>query len=498
VAEATAQLSWGEPRAPGWRALALGDVAKLQAGYAFKSSWFAPAGVRLLRGTNIEPGRTRWIDVVYLSQSHASEFASYALVEGDIVIAMDRPIISSGLKLARINGEDVPALLLQRVGRFRCGPDIDAGFLFQYLRSPAFLNHIDAQSTGTQLPHISATDIETSPLSLPPLDEQKRIVTKLEALQIRSRRAREALEAVPPLLEKLRQSILAAAFRGDLTKEWRAKHPDVEPATELLKRIRVERRKKWEQAELAKMTAKGKVPGDERWKARYKEPAPVDASGLPQLPGTWCWASVEEVSLVGGGLTKNAAQRAAGVEVPLVSVAAVQLRKIVIDDISSIRASVDDGDNGQLLRGDVLIVEGNGSLSHIGRVAIWNAEVEAARHQNHIIRVRPVMLSSEYVLEWLASPLGRAVIVRRATSASGLYTLSISKVEQLPIPIAPDEEARAVPASLDASIGRLATMAQASFAFRERLSALDRSILSCAFRGDVVFRREAKPVRAPL
>lgn len=52
-----------------------------------------------------------------------------------------------------------------------------------------------------------------------------------------SRRAREALDAVPPLLEKLRQSILAAAFRGDLMKDWRAKHKDVEPATELLKRI---------------------------------------------------------------------------------------------------------------------------------------------------------------------------------------------------------------------------------------------------------------------
>src|SRR6185503_10682565 len=123
-----------------------------------------------------------------------------------------------------------------------------------------------------------------------------RIVTKLEALQARSRRAREALDAVPPLLEKLRQSILAAAFRGDLTKDWRSKHEDVEPASELLKRIRIERRKKWEEAELAKMKAKGKAPTDDKWKAKYKEPEPVDATGLPELPEGWCWASVDDVT----------------------------------------------------------------------------------------------------------------------------------------------------------------------------------------------------------
>ncbi|MBL0194236.1 MAG: hypothetical protein IPQ09_08430 [Myxococcales bacterium] len=144
--------------------------------------------------------------------------------------------------------------------------------------------------------HLGADRMSSWPTALPPLNEQRRIVAKLESLQARSRRARAALDAVPPLLEKLRQSILAAAFRGDLTKDWRAKNRDVEPASELLKRIRVERRKKWEEAELAKMTAKGKAPRDDAWKGKYKEPEPVDATGLPELPEGWCWASVEEVT----------------------------------------------------------------------------------------------------------------------------------------------------------------------------------------------------------
>ena len=64
-----------------------------------------------------------------------------------------------------------------------------------------------------------------------PLAEQRRILAKLEALQAHSRRAKEALDQIPALLDLYRQSVLAAAFRGDLTRDWRAQHPDVEPAS---------------------------------------------------------------------------------------------------------------------------------------------------------------------------------------------------------------------------------------------------------------------------
>jgi len=135
-----------------------------------------------------------------------------------------------------------------------------------------------------------------------PLNEQKRIVDKIEELQARSRRAREALETVPDLLEQLRQSILAAAFRGDLTKEWRKRQAgDLEPASELLKRIRVERRKRWEESELEKLKGKG-LTGDKldevfaKQRKKYKEPSPVDTSNLPELPEGWCWTTIEQIS----------------------------------------------------------------------------------------------------------------------------------------------------------------------------------------------------------
>jgi type I restriction enzyme S subunit len=146
----------------------------------------------------------------------------------------------------------------------------------------------------------------------------------------------------------------------------------------------------------------------------------------------------------------------------------------------------------------LLIVEGNGSLDHIGRVALWNDEIPNARHQNHIIRVRPHSISSRFVLEWLASPLGREAIVEEATSAAGLYTLSLSKVSRLPIPIPPRGEQQRIIAKLEMLQARSQSVRQALDAMTHQLSVLDRSILWKAFRGELVQQDPNEPVAEVL
>ena len=87
----------------------------------------------------------------------------------------------------------------------------------------------------------------------------------------RSHKARAALEDLPKLIAQFRQSVLAAAFRGDLTADWREKNPNIEPASELLERIKIDRRKRWEEAELQQMRNQGNEPKNSNWKDKYKE-----------------------------------------------------------------------------------------------------------------------------------------------------------------------------------------------------------------------------------
>ena len=58
----------------GWFASVLADVGSLQVGYAYKSKWYSKEGVRLLRGSNIAPGRVTWDDEVRLPTNLAADF----------------------------------------------------------------------------------------------------------------------------------------------------------------------------------------------------------------------------------------------------------------------------------------------------------------------------------------------------------------------------------------------------------------------------------------
>jgi type I restriction enzyme S subunit len=119
----------------------------------------------------------------------------------------------------------------------------------------------------------------------------------------------EALRRVQRNLQRYRDSVLKAACEGKLVPTEaelaRREGRGYEPASELLRRILVERRRRWEESQIEKMRAKGKQPKDGKWKAKYKEPAPPKTAGLPELPEGWCWATVEQLAEIVSGQTPS-------------------------------------------------------------------------------------------------------------------------------------------------------------------------------------------------
>ena len=84
-------------------------------------------------------------------------------------------------------------------------------------------------------------------------------------------------------LKLYRASVLKTAAGGALTVEWRKQNPQVEHASELLKRILAERRRRWEEDQLARFKTKNLEP-PKNWKAKYREPSAADTGNLPSLP----------------------------------------------------------------------------------------------------------------------------------------------------------------------------------------------------------------------
>jgi len=189
----------------------LGSVASLQNGYAFKSEWFAKSGVRLLRNSNVGHGSIYWDEVVNLSEKMAHEFERFQLNDGDIVLSLDRPFIVTGTKVARVTAEDLPALLLQRVGRFVLSQELHADYLLIWINSPCFSFQIDpGRSNG--VPHISSKQVEGAELFLPPVAEQRRIVAKVDGLMTVCDQLQASLLTTDTARRRLLESLLAEAL----------------------------------------------------------------------------------------------------------------------------------------------------------------------------------------------------------------------------------------------------------------------------------------------
>lgn len=217
-AEALKQAAWDRTftSIPKDRWVSIGRHARVQGGYAFKSDWFVTEGIRLLRNQNVYHGALDWSETVHLRPERRAGFADFDLREGDVVISMDRPLIKSGLKAARVQKADLPCLLLQRVGRFLCDDDLDPDFLLHFLFSQHFIPYVSGDGRSCAVPHISAKQIEAVAMPLPNRREQERVVEHLNAVQAKLEEFRDLQAETDADLTAFTPALLAKAFRGEL------------------------------------------------------------------------------------------------------------------------------------------------------------------------------------------------------------------------------------------------------------------------------------------
>ncbi len=163
-----------------WKWVRFESVINMLPGYAFKSKEFLPEGkYRLLRGINLGVGCLRWDDTAYFNDIPA-ELEAYKLFDGDVLLGLDRPWITGGIRVAVYKETSDDTLLVQRVLKIRETFAIDKRYIVILLHSEMFKNAIEPWSTGISVPHISHKQVGSCIIPLPPLAEQKRIAETLE------------------------------------------------------------------------------------------------------------------------------------------------------------------------------------------------------------------------------------------------------------------------------------------------------------------------------
>jgi type I restriction enzyme S subunit len=432
-------------------------------------------------------------DRVRDSEDHLTEAALDAspaklFPSGAVLVVTRSGILAHTLPVAVA---EVPVTVNQDLKVLVPSPGLDSYYLAHGIRAHAQQVLELCSKDGTTVDSIDSAKLLRFELPIAPAPEQTRITQALESYFTRLDDAVATLERVQRNLKRYRASVLKAAVEGRLVPTEaelaRAEKRDYEPASALLKRILVERRHRWEEAELAKMKAAGKTPKDDKWKSKYKEPAAPDTTDLPCPPEGWCWASGDQLT---SRITKGSSPNWQGFEYTEQGILFVRSQNVGWGNLDlQDRAYLSPAFNAQEVRsvlevGDVLL---NIVGASIGRAALVTSEVAGGNTNQAvaIIRLVPGGLEPGIATVYLISPTTQQMIHREKVDVARA-NLSLGDVAILPFPVAPSSEQRRILERVDDFLSVVDRIDADVRCVAERARRLRQSILKWAFAGKLV------------
>jgi len=200
-----------------------------------------------------------------------------------------------------------------------------------------------------------------------------------------------------------------------------------------------------------------------------------------------------DVAAIQGGIQKQGKRAPVKNIYPFLRVANVTAQGLDLGDVHRVELFEGELERLRLASGDLLVVEGNGSASQIGRAALWDGSIPDCVHQNHLIRVRAdssKMAPAYLELVW-NSPALRAQLTDVASSSSGLHTLSVRKLKTLRVPCPPRSDQERLVTQAAAIVDRQQSLRRSLNYQQQRSAILRRAILAAAFSGRLITRAHA-------
>jgi type I restriction enzyme, S subunit len=450
----------------GWQWVKLVEIAAIKGGLA-KGKRRKPTDslrqIPYLRVANVQRGFFN-LEEVLLIEATEAEIEELRLRRGDILFneGGDRDKLGRGW----VWMDEIPKCIHQN-HVFRARPyfsELQSKYISWYGNTFGQAYFLGEGKQTTNLASINLTKLSNLPLPLPPVNEQKRIVARIEELRDRHQRAKQALEAVPQLCDRFRQSVLAAAFRGDLTADWREQNPDVEPASALLERTARELRQNFEQV------------------TREIERSSQD------LPDSWAWA---KFNLFIKGI--QAGKNFSCPEVPvtedtigLVKISAVTWGKFnpketkTVDDLSKVDSNL------FIQKGDFLISRAN-TLELVGASVVVDEINYEIMLSDKVWRVDFLEIDKRFINFYLKSLYGRKEIESRATGNQlSMRNISQSAFKDIVVALPPLKEQQEIATQVENIFRGIDRIVEQYQNTRGHLDRLNQSILAKAFRGELV------------
>lgn len=497
---------WSLPEGWAWTRLGsvtnYGDAPKIEFEDVSEDTW-------VLELEDIEKGTSKLLSKVCARErkfkSTKNGFQTGAVLYGKLRPYLDKVLIA-----------DSPGVCTTEINPISFFENIDARYLRWYLKSPYFIAYADGSTYGMNLPRLGTDSAREALFAFPPLEEQSRIVAKVDELMALCDHLEAQQQDRRKLQNALRQSTLQALTSAQSPHELQDSWQRLQASFELL--FSEPEDVDDVLAELKNLAVRGllanassttpdldQVKADcARLRAQYIDAGIMRRQKLvgtaeceTSYPAHWAVTAFDEVAVVIGGVTKGRDLRGKQVVVcPYLAVANVQRGYFKLDALKSIEIAADELAKYRVQEGDLLITEG-GDWDKVGRTAIWRGEVENCLHQNHVFKAR---VPSEYLLkQWVElvfnSGAGRDYFARASKQTTNLASINMTQLRSFPLPIPPLNEQQRILSAL-AELTEHCTAWRHQLERKQALSAQLAQTTVAALTG-ITIEQEQDPCESP-
>jgi type I restriction enzyme S subunit len=463
----------------GWLIASLGDICA-RPEYGWTTSASETGSLRLLRTTDITKDILDWARVPFCETSPPN-LLRFLLAPGDIVISR-----AGSVGVSALINECPNAVFASYLIRFRPLNGMNRQYVAFFLQSPDYWRAISVSASGIALQNVNAKKLAAIQMPLAPFREQSAIVEEIEKQFTRLDAAVAALKRVHANLKRYRAAVLKAACDGRLVpteaelaqREGRS----YEPASELLKRILLERRARWEADQFSRFHSSGRVLQDEKWKLRYREPGRFEDSKFSDPPEGWVIVSLGQVAW---SVKDGPHYSPKYVDNGIPFVTGGQVRPSGVDFDAAKRISdelhVELSKRCRPEAGDLLYTKGG--TTGIARVNTYDREFSVWVHVA-VLKLVPSMIAF-YLQHALNSP-GCYAQAKRFTHGVGNQDLGLTRMVRITFGLPPIAEQRRIVAEVDRRMSVLDEIEQELTVSMKRAERLRQSILRQAFQGKLV------------
>lgn len=459
----TTSLAQTHPLADSWTRKRLRDLGQWVGGGTPSKSkatywehgtvpWVSPKDMKKERITDSED---------HITELAVSESTTNLVPAGSVLVVTRSGILRHTLPVA-VAG--VPVAVNQDLKVLTPKSDILPEYVAWALR--AFSEDIlhSCSKGGTTVNSIETKSLLDYEIPLAPLEQQKAIVAEIEKQFSRLDEAVANLKRVKANLKRYKAAVLKAAVEGKLTEDWRKQHPDVEPASELLKRILAERRARW------------------NGKGKYKEPIAPEITALPSLPETWTWGLTQQLGEIQLGRQRSPKNRSKNYPTKYIRAANITETGLDLRDVLEMEFTPDERDRYRLQCDDIILSEASGSPRQVGKPAVWRDELPGCCFQNTVIRLRPRGSRSDYLLTAFKQFYINGIFAQVAGGV-GINHLSADKFSMIPVPLPPLAEQERIVTDVEQRLSVIDALNAMVLANLIRTDRLRQAVLAMAFSG---------------